>query len=90
MTGSTVDLDVLRVVGWGGVGQPARPNVEVFSALAALNRRERLNHVLVVRGRCQGLLQGRRLVIVAGGGVELGVEGRQRGPVDGDGGLRHL
>lgn len=83
MTGSTVDLDVLRVVGRRRVGQPARPNVEVFSALAALNGRERLNHILIVRGRCQGLLQGRSLVIVAGGGVELGVaEGRQRCPVD--------
>lgn len=56
MAGSTVDLDVLRVVGRGGVGQPARPNVEVLAALAALNGWERLNHILVVRGWCQGLL----------------------------------
>lgn len=72
MTGSTVDLDVLRVVGRGGVGQPAGPNVEVLAALAALDRWERLNYVLIVRGRRQGLLQGRSLVVVAGG-VELGV-----------------
>lgn len=56
MAGSTVDLDVLRAVDRGGVGQPARPNVEVLSAFATLNGRERLNHILVVRGRCQGLL----------------------------------
>lgn len=85
LAGGAVDLNVLRRIGWRGVGQAAGAHVKVF---AALDAGEGLDRVLVVRGRGKCLLQRGRLVVVLLQ-ILLG-EGRHGGSVNRHGGLWHL